>query len=118
MTAMKTGKSHSLPIPTDRSVWWYWGRRFAREAARAPVADGPTRIDLEEIVPFTVPANVRSTRVMERLGLTHDPADDFDHPRLAVGHRLHRHVLFRRKRSDWEAANEERPGDLTCTAFM
>jgi RimJ/RimL family protein N-acetyltransferase len=43
---------------------------------------------------------------MERLGLTHDPADDFDHARLAVGHRLRRHVLYRLKRSDWEAANE------------
>ncbi len=58
-----------------------WGRGFAsEEAARAAVVDGFNRIDLEEIVPFTVPANVRSTRVMERLGLTHDPADDFDHP--------------------------------------
>ena len=61
---------------------------------------------MKEILSFTVPANVRSTRVMERLGLTHDPADDFDHPRLAVGHRLRRHVLYRLKRFDWEAANE------------
>jgi hypothetical protein len=32
---------------------------------------------------------------MRRLGMTHDPADDFDHPRLAAGHRLRRHVLYR-----------------------
>ena len=44
--------------------------------------DGFNCVDLEEIVSFTVPAKVRSTRVMEWLGLTHDPADDFDHPRL------------------------------------
>jgi len=49
-----------------------WGRGFASEAARAAVADGFNRVDLEEIVPSTVPANVRSTRVMERLGLTHE----------------------------------------------
>ena len=39
---------------------------------RQQSADGFNRIDLEEIVSFTVPANVRSTRVMERLGLTHE----------------------------------------------
>jgi ribosomal-protein-alanine N-acetyltransferase len=31
---------------------------------------------------------------MERIGMTHDPADDFDHPKLA-GHPLARHVLYR-----------------------
>jgi len=38
---------------------------------------------------------VRSRRVMEKLGLTHDPADDFDHPNLPPGHLLRRHVLYR-----------------------
>ncbi|HEY4887474.1 MAG TPA: GNAT family N-acetyltransferase [Candidatus Dormibacteraeota bacterium] len=73
----------------------YWGRGFATEAARAAVADGFTRVGLSEIVSFTVQANLRSTRVMERLGMTHDPADDFDHPRFPVGHCLSRHVLYR-----------------------
>lgn len=82
-----------------------WGRGFASEGARLAVADGFNRIDLEEIVSFTVPANLRSTLVMERLGMTHDPADDFDHPRLPMGHRLRRHVLYRLKRPDWEAIN-------------
>jgi RimJ/RimL family protein N-acetyltransferase len=50
---------------------------------------------LSEIVSFTVPANVRSIRVMERIGMRHDPADDFDHPRLPPGHRLKHHVLYR-----------------------
>jgi ribosomal-protein-alanine N-acetyltransferase len=39
---------------------------------------------------------------MERLGMTRDPADDFDHPRLPVGHQLRRHVLYRLKRSDYK----------------
>jgi RimJ/RimL family protein N-acetyltransferase len=76
----------------------YWGRGFATEAARAAVADGFTRVGLNEIVSFTIPANLRSTRVMECLGMTHDPADDFDHPRFPVGHRLSRHVLYRLQR--------------------
>jgi RimJ/RimL family protein N-acetyltransferase len=72
-----------------------WGRGFATEAARAALDDGFGRVGLAEIVSFTVPANVRSIRVMERLGMTHNPADDFDHPRLHEGHRLRRHVLYR-----------------------
>jgi len=80
----------------------YWDRGFASEAARAVVADGFDRIGLEEIVSFTVPANMRSWRVMERLGMTHDPVDDFDHPRLPVGHRLRRHVLYRLKRTGYK----------------
>jgi RimJ/RimL family protein N-acetyltransferase len=79
----------------------YWGRGFATEAARAAVADGFQRVGLAEIVSFTVPANVRSRSVMERLGMKHDPADDFDHPLLPVGHRLRRHVLYRLSRTDW-----------------
>jgi RimJ/RimL family protein N-acetyltransferase len=79
----------------------YWGRGFASEGARAAIADGFDRLGLEEIVSFTSPANVRSVRVMARLGMTHDSADDFDHPRLPVGHPLRRHVLYRlRRRSE------------------
>jgi RimJ/RimL family protein N-acetyltransferase len=33
--------------------------------------------------------------VMEKLGMAHDPADDFDHPHLPEGHPLRRHVLYR-----------------------
>ena len=43
----------------------------------------------------TVPANQRSRRVMEKLGMSHDPADDFEHPRLPEGHPLRKHVLYR-----------------------
>jgi hypothetical protein len=32
---------------------------------------------------------------MEKIGMVHDPADDFDHPALPDGHRLRRHVLYR-----------------------
>ena len=92
-------------MPTPEIGWRLarevWGRGFATEAARAVLADGFERVGLNEVVSFTIPANVRSTRVMERLGMTHDPKDDFDHPRFPPGHRLSRHVLYRIDRERW-----------------
>jgi ribosomal-protein-alanine N-acetyltransferase len=75
-----------------------WGRGYATEAARAALAFGFGTVGLEEIVSFTVPANARSRAVMERLGMTRDPADDFDHPALRAGHPLRPHVLYRLRR--------------------
>jgi RimJ/RimL family protein N-acetyltransferase len=80
-----------------------WGNGYATEAGAASIADGFDRLGLDEIVSMTVPANVRSRAVMERLGLTRDPADDFDHPQMSVGHPLARHVLYRIDRSTWLA---------------
>ena len=73
----------------------YWGHGYATEAARATLADAFARVGLKEVVSFTSPLNSRSVAVMERLGMTHDPADDFDHPNVPEGHRLRRHVLYR-----------------------
>jgi RimJ/RimL family protein N-acetyltransferase len=73
----------------------HWGRGYATEGARAALAFGFEALRLEEIVSFTVPANLRSRRVMEKIGMQHDPAGDFDHPLLPEGHRLRRHVLYR-----------------------
>lgn len=76
-----------------------WGRGYATEAARAALAFGFTALGLDEIVAFTVPANRRSRAVMQRIGMTHDAADDFDHPELPEGHPLRRHVLYRARRA-------------------
>lgn len=73
----------------------HWGRGYATEAARAAVDDGFTRLGLAEIVSFTAVVNERSQGVMRALGMTHDPAGDFDHPLLPEGHWLRRHVLYR-----------------------
>jgi RimJ/RimL family protein N-acetyltransferase len=78
-----------------------WGKGYATEAARAALRFGFETCGLQEIVSFTVPANARSRRVMERIGMTHDPADDFDHPRLPRGHGLRRHVLYRLPSDRW-----------------
>lgn len=75
-----------------------WGYGYATEAARAAVAYGFGPGGLDEIMSWTVPANERSRAVMRRLGMTHDAADDFDHPRLPEGHPMRRHVLYRLSR--------------------
>jgi RimJ/RimL family protein N-acetyltransferase len=75
----------------------YWGRGYATEAARASVDFGFEKLSLTEIVALTVPANWRSRRVMERLGMTRRPEDDFDHPRVPAGP-LRTHVLYRLRR--------------------
>ncbi|WP_166875756.1 GNAT family N-acetyltransferase [Salinibacterium sp. ZJ450] len=75
-----------------------WGHGYATEAARAAVRFAFDTLHLDEIVSFTAPANERSRAVMRRLGMTHNPADDFDHPNLAPGHPLQKHVLYRLQR--------------------
>jgi len=74
-----------------------WGHGYATEAAHAVLHDGFTRVGLDEIVSFTARVNVRSQRVMERLGMRF--AQTFDHPRLPEGHPLRPHVLYRLSRA-------------------
>jgi RimJ/RimL family protein N-acetyltransferase len=73
----------------------HWGKGYATEGAAAALDFGFRQLGLEEIVSFTVPANQRSRRVMEKLGMVHDPADDFEHPGLREEDPLRRHVLYR-----------------------
>jgi ribosomal-protein-alanine N-acetyltransferase len=72
-----------------------WGQGYATEAARECLTFGFGELQLPEIVAFTVAGNRRSRAVMERLGMRHDPVDDFEHPRLAPGDPLRAHVLYR-----------------------
>ncbi len=73
----------------------YWNQGLATEGARAALHYGFETLALDEIVAFTVPANLASRRVMEKIGMTHNAVDDFDHSRLPDGHPLRRHVLYR-----------------------
>jgi 3-dehydroquinate dehydratase / shikimate dehydrogenase len=72
----------------------YWGKGLATEGARGAVQFGFATLKLREIIAITVPANLRSRRVMEKIGMKHHPELDFDHPRVPEGHPLQRHVLY------------------------
>ncbi len=78
----------------------HWGRGYATEGARAALGYAFGELAWPEVVAFTAASNRRSQRVMERLGMTHDPADDFDHPNVAPSHPLRRHVLYRIRNSN------------------
>ena len=88
-----------------------WGHGYATEAGRAALHYGFTTLGVDEIVSFTTVANERSRRVMERLGMTRDPADDFDHPNLPAGHPIRPHVLYRLRRAAWEEGHSTRAAD-------
>jgi RimJ/RimL family protein N-acetyltransferase len=98
-----TFEAHFMPCV---EIGWrlaaaHWGKGYATEAAGAALDHAFGPLGLKEVVAFTVPANQRSRRVMERLGMTRNPADDFDHPTLPAGHPLHRHVLYRITPERW-----------------
>jgi len=80
----------------------HWGNGYAVEGACAAVAFGFEQLGLDEIVSFTTVANEPSRRVMERLGMTHDAAGDFQHPLLAPDDPIRPHVLYRLPRAVWE----------------
>lgn len=92
--------SFDAPFTPAVEVGWRlpafaWGHGYASEAARASLAYGFDVLGLPEIVSFTAKRNTRSIAVMERIGMTRDPTGDFDHPRIAAGHPLRPHVLYR-----------------------
>lgn len=87
-----------------RLARWSWGRGYATEAARVSLADGFERGGLGEIVSFTAVGNEPSRGVMTKIGLGHDPADDFDHPLLAVDDPLRRHVMYRLTADAWRGS--------------
>lgn len=74
----------------------YWGKSYAFEAANTVLTFGFGTLGLAEIVSFTIPANLRSQRLMQRLGMVRNPADDFEHPKLPPGHPMRPHVLYRK----------------------
>lgn len=93
----KESEAHFTPAV---EVGWrlgsqYWGKGYATEGAKASLEYGFKKCGLKEIVSLTVPANLRSIRVMEKIGLKRDMQGDFAHPRLSADHRLSQHVLYR-----------------------
>ncbi len=72
-----------------------WGQGLGPEAAKACLRFGLEDMRLDEIVSFTALQNKRSIRVMQKIGMMHQAADDFDHPNVPEGDSLRRHVLYR-----------------------
>jgi len=98
--ARQTFEAHFTPAV---EVGWRlakaaWGRGYAPEAARAVIEFGFAELGLTEIVSITTAGNAKSRRVMEKIGMTYEPADDFEYPLLEEGHPLRPSVLYRLRR--------------------
>ncbi len=96
----------ALPFSDDVEIGWRlarpaWGHGYATEGGIAVLRHGFGSLGLRDVVSITSVSNVRSQRVMRRIGLTHDPADDFDHPNLPEGHPLRPHVMYRASAATW-----------------
>jgi RimJ/RimL family protein N-acetyltransferase len=94
-----------LPLPFCPSIelGWrlgsqYWGQGYAFEAASAIRDMAFTQLNISDLISLTVPANVRSIRLMQRLGFTRDLDGDFLHPRVPDGHALRKNILHRLRR--------------------
>ncbi len=84
----------------------HWSQGYASEGARAALRYGFEVVGLDQILSWTATTNAPSQAVMQRIGMTHDPGDDFDHPRMPEGHPLRRHVLYRMPRARWYDTNQ------------
>ena len=98
------------PLEGQLEIGWRlarhaWGHGFASEAAAACLAWGFANLPPSSIAAMTVPANLRSQRVMERLAMTRRPDLDFDHPGLPEGDPLRRHIVHAIDRDSWNARN-------------
>ena len=86
-----------------RLAWRFWGKGYATEAAHAVLAHAFGELGMREVVSFTTAGNLASRRVMEKLGMSRDPREDFVHPSLAAGDPLRPHVLYRIGCDAWHA---------------
>ncbi len=84
-----------------------WGKGYATEGAKAALAYGFEALNLQEIVSFTATQNMRSRRIMEKIGMSYNPKDDFDHPKLPEDHPLKRHVLYRMTEQEWRQSTHQ-----------
>lgn len=99
------------PFTPALEVGWrlareHWGRTYAPEGALAALAFAFDELAVDEVVSFTAVANANSRRVMEKLGLMHDPSDDFEHPNLAADSPIRRHVLYRLAKTSYRSSSE------------
>jgi RimJ/RimL family protein N-acetyltransferase len=88
----------NLPRPAVEIGWRLaqsaQGKGLATEGARAIVDHAFNQLGINEVVAITALPNRASRHVMEKLGMTHRPELDFDHPRVPAGHQYQRHTLY------------------------
>lgn len=106
----RTRQDLDLPFNPSTEIGWrlaskHWGQGLAPEGAKAVLKHAFTVLDLPEVVSFTTVNNTKSRRVMEKLGLNHDPKDDFEHPKLPKDSPLSRHVLYRISKAEYARTN-------------
>jgi RimJ/RimL family protein N-acetyltransferase len=86
------------PAPAFEAGWRLstdvWGQGYAAEGAQAALDWGFTQLGADEIIAITAVGNLRSRAVMQRIGMVEQPQRAFDHPNLAEGHPLRRHVVY------------------------
>jgi len=97
---------YELPFNPCLEIGWrlakpFWGKGYASEAANKALDFAFETMKPDEIVSFTAKTNIRSQAVMKRLGFINS-GEDFDHPALADGHPLQRHVLFKLSMESWK----------------
>lgn len=123
MSADPEVMAHLLALPSPQAISDWINRQLAHLAANgfcfwvveskesgefmgaagAALQFGFEHLGLTEIVANTVPSNHNSRRVMEKLGMSNDRTDDFDHPLVPEDHPLRRQMLYRLPRSDWSS---------------
>ena len=88
----------NLPQPAVEIGWRLTtaaqGRGLATEGALALIHHAFHTLNLQQLVAVTVPTNLASRRVMQKLGMTHLPDLTFDHPRVPPAHPYRQHVLY------------------------
>jgi len=80
-----------------RLAYNHWGQGFATEAAIAVRNYAFNELKLKELASFTTIHNHRSEKIMQKIGMTHNEADNFNHPKLPKSHPLSPHILYRIK---------------------
>lgn len=104
--------SFEAPFTPAVEVGWrlaheHWGKGYAPEGAQAALRYAFTQLKLDEVVSFTPVSNHRSRRVMEKIGMHHNPLENFERPTLPEGHPLRLHVLYRIGREEWKISEKE-----------
>lgn len=92
------GITFDIDIAPAVEIGWrllpdFWNRGYATEAALACLDYAKEQLKLKELYSFTSLPNKRSERVMQKIGMKW--VKEFNHPLVALGHPLCRHVLYK-----------------------